>query len=178
MIFSSEAALIRKAQQGDKQAWLALVKRHESIVFNHCLRLVGNRDDACDLMQEVFVSVFKALPQFAGDCQFKTWLFRLTHARCVDHFRKRKPTTGLEEAPEAHVQGEEEALLTQLDNQQVHQALQALTHEQRQVIELKFFQHFTFEEIAQMCDLSVNTVKTRLYSALKKMKGQLEVIHG
>ena len=63
------------------------------------------------------------------------------------------------------------------DNQHIHEALQALPFEQRQVVELKFFQHFTFDEIAEQLDISSNTVKSRLYSALGKLKTPLEVIH-
>ncbi|WMN58348.1 sigma-70 family RNA polymerase sigma factor [Pseudoalteromonas xiamenensis] len=176
MIFSTEAGLIKKAQAGHKQAWLTLVTRYEKQVFNHCLRMVGHREDACDLMQEVFVSVFTALPQFAGDSQFSTWLYKITHARCVDFFRRKKPLEIIDE--EQHDLGAEQSLVIDATNREVYSALQQLPIEQRQIVELKFFQHLTFEEIADITDLSTNTIKTRLYSALKKMKNQLEVVHG
>lgn len=176
MIFNTEKALIKKAQAGHKQAWLTLVKRYEQQVFNHCLRMVNNRDDACDLMQESFVSVFKSLPSFAGDSQFSTWLYKITHARCMDHFRRNKPA--LLDGDEAFDEGLEARLVADVTNQDVHTALKLLPFEQREIIELKFFQHLTCEDIANVTGLSVNTVKTRLYSALKKMKGHLEVVNG
>jgi RNA polymerase sigma factor (sigma-70 family) len=176
VIFNTEKALIKKAQAGHKQAWLTLVKRYEQQVFNQCLRMVNNRDDACDLMQESFVSVFKSLSSFSGDSQFSTWLFKITHARCMDHYRRVKPVLVTEEEP--FDEGLEANLIADVDNQDIHHALKQLPFEQRQIIELKFFQHLTFEDIASVTGLSVNTVKTRLYSALKKMKGHLEVVYG
>lgn len=176
MIFNSEKALIKRAQAGDKQAWLALVKRYEQQVFNQCLRMVNNRDDACDLMQESFVSVFKSLANFAGDSQFSTWLYKITHARCMDHFRRSKPT--LVDEDDSFDEGLEATLIADVANKDVHTALKLLPFEHREIIELKFFQHLTCEDIASVTGLSVNTVKTRLYSALKKMKGHLEVVYG
>ncbi|CCQ11070.1 RNA polymerase sigma factor, sigma-70 family [Pseudoalteromonas luteoviolacea B = ATCC 29581] len=176
MIFSTEAGLIKKAKAGNKEAWLKLIQRHEKQVYHHCLRLVGNPDDACDLMQDVFISVFKALESFSGDSQFSTWLYKITYARCMDFFRKKN--TKSEELIEVDTDELESTLIQDCTNQEVIQALKCLPFEQRQIIELKFFAQLTFDEISEITTLSTNTVKTRLYSALKKMKGHLEVVNG
>lgn len=176
MFFQSQSTLIKKAQQGEPRAWQKLLSQHESLVYNHCLRMTGHAHDAYDLMQEVFVSVYKSLPSFKGQSQFKTWLFKIAQARCADHFRKQRHFSDLESVDEA-VHTPHCPVQSAADNQHIYDALQALPFEQRQVVELKFFQHFTFDEIAEQLDISSNTVKSRLYSALGKLKTPLEVIH-
>jgi RNA polymerase sigma-70 factor (ECF subfamily) len=175
VFFQSQDKLIKQAQQGDQAAWLKLIKQHEQQVYNHCLRLTGNSHDALDLMQEAFMSVYRSLHNFHGQSQFKTWLFSVTQARCMDFFRKQRQSSPLEEVSEA-AHTPSCPIQLQSDNQHIHAALQALPFEQRQIVELKFFQHFTFEEIAEQLAISPNTVKSRLYSALGKMKAPLEVI--
>jgi len=131
-------------------------------------------------MQEVFLAVYRNLPSFRGQSQFITWLFRIAANKSTDWLRSRHrvPTLGAEEihpnhsvteqSPQHHVQ-------TMQGNAQIVASLNELPQEQRLVVELKFFQHFTFEEIASQIGISQSTVKTRLYAALKKLKGQLEV---
>ena len=83
MFFQSLETLIAKAQQGNKRAWLKLVKQHETQVYNYCLRMLSHPDDAMDLMQEVFISVYKSLPSFRGESSFNTWLYQIVHRRSV-----------------------------------------------------------------------------------------------
>ncbi len=180
MFFQSQASLIQKAQAGNKKAWLNLVTQHERLVFNHCLRLVGCREDARDLMQEVFISVYRSLAQFRGDSDFKTWLFRIVQYRAAEHYRRLKVHDSLEEEhePESGGCGGEHEYMGQQKNQAIRDSLQALPWEQRLVVELKFFQHYTFEQIAEQLDISTNTAKSRLYSALNKLKVDLEAVDG
>ncbi|MCQ8879420.1 RNA polymerase sigma factor [Pseudoalteromonas shioyasakiensis] len=180
MFFQSLETLIAKAQQGNKRAWLKLVKQHESQVYNHCLRMLSNPDDAMDLMQEVFISVYKSLPKFRGESSFNTWLFQIVHRRGVEFYRRRKLYQPLGEAPEpacenSDIEGNQ---LAHLEHQQLTQMMLSLPWEQRLVVELKFFQHCTFEEIALQLDISTNTAKSRLYSALGKLKVHLEAVDG
>ncbi|MFY8327115.1 RNA polymerase sigma factor [Pseudoalteromonas sp. ZZD1] len=180
MFFQSLETLIAKAQQGNKRAWLKLVKQHESQVYNHCLRMLSNPDDAMDLMQEVFISVYKSLPKFRGESSFNTWVFQIVHRRSVEYYRRRKQFQSLDEVPEqvcVHSELENNQLV-QVEHQQLKTMLNNLPWEQRLVVELKFFQHCTFEEIAEQLDISINTAKSRLYSALGKLKVHLEAVDG
>ncbi len=176
----SDQHLIDKALEGSQRAWVKLVRRHESRVYNYCLRMCGSSADAMDLMQEVFLAVYRNLPNFRGDSQFITWLFRIASNKSTDWLRSRHrtPTLGAEEhEPQHSVSNDSPAqqLQASQSNQQIIRYLAQLPEDQRQVIELKFFQHFTFDEIASQTGISSNTAKTRLYSALKKLRGQMEV---
>lgn len=177
MFEATDEQLIKKALAGNKSAWLKLVKRYESGIYHYGLRMTGNRDDALDLLQEVFISVFRNLASYRGEGSFKGWLFRIASYRCVEFYRRKKPTQGLDDVPEAACEalGPEADVFANQDQQQLLQAMQRLPLNQRAVVELKFFGHFTFEEIAQQLGTSSNTVKSRLYTALDKLKVLLEV---
>lgn len=181
MLFNdTDQQLIDKALDGSERAWVKLVRRYEKKVYNYCLRLSGSNSEAMDLMQEVFLAVYRNLPNFRGQSKFLTWLFRIASNKSTDWLRSRhripthqaseyEPEHGsTQQSPMHHVQQAQ-------SNSSIMQSLSQLTDEQRQVVELKFFQHFTFDEIAMQTGISSNTAKTRLYAALKKLKGQLEV---
>lgn len=187
-----DEALITAALDGSARAWERLVKRYEGQVYNFSLRLAGNPSDALDLMQEVFIGVYRNLHRFRGDSKFSTWLFRIAHNKAVD-LSRRKPSFmsisslgGTEQSEEEvldHFAAEKpeedpQALLgSAQSNAQIMTLLDCLNWEQRLVVELKVFQSCTFDEIAEMQDISANTAKTRFYTALKLLKKQMEHTH-
>ena len=177
MFEKSDEQLIKKALDGNKRAWMTLLKRYESKVYNYGIRMTGNNEDALDLLQEVFISVFRNLRNYSGQGSFRAWLFKIAHYRCIEFYRRKKPNQCLDDTPEVEsTTGSSEELLCA--NQQSHQIVSAMQHlpvAQKAVVELKFFGQFTFDEIAQQLGISVNTAKSRLYSALAKLKILLEV---
>ena len=178
MFERSDETLIKQALKGKKSAWIVLVKRYEKNVYNYCLRMVSNPDDAFDLMQDVFVGVFRGLSSFRGDSPFKGWLFRIAHYRCIEYYRRKKPTQSLDDVPE-QVDESNEACPEQQhslkqQNSKLLKAMQILPMNQKLVVELKFFQQCTFDDISQQLGISTNTAKSRLYSALDKLKDKLE----
>ena len=188
-----DEALIRAAIEGSARAWDQLVRRHETQVYNFSLRLTGNPTDALDLMQEVFLGVYRNLHRFRGESQFSTWLFRIAHNKAIDMARRRPVSTSLESALE-EAGDQIEARWQQLDevpeqdpqvllderqrNALILSQMGALPLEQRLVVELKVFQSLTFEEIAELQDISANTAKTRFYTALRRLKALMEQDHG
>lgn len=177
MFSQSDASLIHKALAGNNKAWIKLIERYEQAIYNYGLRMTGNADDAMDLMQEVFISVFRNLASYRAEGSFKSWLFRIAHFRCVEFYRRKRYHQNIDEGEEViddHACASQWAFDTARSRELVV-AMQALPLEQKAVIELKFFGQFTFEEIAQQLDISTNTIKSRLYSALGKMKALLEV---
>jgi len=174
----SDETLVKQALNGKKSAWVALVKRYEKNLYNYTLRMVSNPADAMDLMQDVFVAVFRSLPTFRGDSPFKGWMFKIAHYRCIEFYRRKKPTQSLDDVPEQVDDSNDECPEYQaVSGQQVtalHKALKTLPVNQKLVVELKFFQHCTFDDIAKQLGISVNTVKSRLYSGLDKLKDHLE----
>lgn len=177
MFEATEAKLIKKAIAGKSNAWFALVNRYESSLYNYSVRMTGNRDDGLDLMQEIFISVYKNLPTYRGEGSFKGWIFKIAHYRCVEFYRRKKVMHSLDDEPECVDEGigPRESLAVNQANQQLVTAMQMLPFEQKSVVELKFFGQFTFEEIAAQLSISSNTAKSRLYAALATMKERLEV---
>ncbi len=177
MFKRSDEALIRKATQGDEQAWQQLVGRYQSALYYYGLRLLGDSEDARDLLQDVLMVVCRNLAEFRGDSSFKTWLFGIANYRAIDLLRKRRPQDDIDDLHEV-LADDQACVMQQLSGLQEQQLVQrlllTLPIEQRMVLELKFYQQFTFDEIASQLAISSNTVKSRFYSALDKMKVQLE----
>ncbi|WP_440055024.1 RNA polymerase sigma factor [Pseudoalteromonas sp. T1lg65] len=178
MFLFTEKQLIKQAAQGNERAWQKLLEKHQQRIYNQCLRLIGNPSDAWDVCQDVFLSIYKSLPSYKGDAQFSTWVFRITHARIVDYMRKHRFEDVNDSGVELSTSGPDCEIAVLQQNAEIYHALKRLPFEQRLVVELKFFQQYTFDEIAAQLETPVNTVKARLYSALGKMKGQLEVNNG
>ncbi len=178
---SSDEQLVAAARRGGARAWRRLVQRYESRVFNLGYRLTGNSEDAVDLMQDTFLGVYRGLDSFRGEANFRTWLLRIAHNKAVDLNRRKKllaltgATGGTDRfaaaEPRAREDCEPETELAVRDrNRLALRLLRRLPLEQRLVVELKIYQSLTFEEIALMQEISVNTAKTRFYVALKKMR--------
>ena len=177
MFEKTDEQLIAKALKGNKQAWLNLLKRYEKQIYNYGMRMTGKNEDALDLMQEVFISVFRNLSTFRNEGSFKSWMFRIAHFRCIEFYRRKKPMQGLDDTPE--IESEEssvaDSIHTDQENKQLISAMQRLPLAQKSVVELKFFGQFTFDEIAEQTGISANTAKSRLYGALDKLKILMEV---
>lgn len=184
-----DEALTAAALNGSAVAWEKLVRRYESRVYNQGLRLMGNSADAMDLVQEVFLGVYRNLHRFRGDAKFSSWVFRIAHNKAVDLNRRKRILAGtvsggaeddqdpLDSVP-TDARSEPDNRLVQFEqNKNTMELLMQLPFEQRLIVELKIFQSLTFEEIAQMQDISENTAKTRFYTALRKLKTVSEENH-
>jgi RNA polymerase sigma-70 factor (ECF subfamily) len=173
----SDEQLIAKALQGNKQAWINLLKRYEKPIYNYGVRMTGKHEDALDLMQEVFISVYRNLATFRQEGSFKSWLFRIAHYRCIEFYRRKRPMDGLDDIPEIECEQapSEQHIDSAIENRLLIQAMQQLPLAQKSVIELKFFGQFTFDEIADLTGMSANTAKSRMYGALEKLKTLMEV---
>jgi len=166
--------LVEKALSGSERAWRGLVKRYEKRLYNHALRITGNPDDAMDVLQDVMMSVYRNLSGYRGDGSFAAWLFQIATFRCMDFLRRRRvrqhETPSHTEIPDSDDNPQETHLGNVENNKDILRLMATLSAEQRQVVELRFFQHFTFEEIATQLGISSSTAKSRLYSALEKMR--------
>ena len=187
--FQDDEALVAAAVAGSLPAWDKLVRRYERKIYNYGLRLTGNTTDAMDLMQEVFLGVYRNLHRFRGDARFSSWIYRIAHNKAVDMNRRNALLRGqrfsydentTDDLPpiSADVAMEPDRQFADGQrNAQIAGLLQSLSLEQRLVIEMKIYQSLTFEEIAQLQEISENTAKTRFYTALRKLKSILEESH-
>lgn len=181
-----EAMLIAKSQQGDVEAFGELVAIYEKQVYSVAYRFMGNPEDASDLAQEAFVRAFRAIKSFRGEASFKTWLYHIIANVCRDELRKRKrqPVASLD-APivteDGFIAREQddwslapERVYESIELQETLQKLlNQLTPEYRQVLVLREIQGFTYEEIAQILECSLGTVKSRINRARKALRDLL-----
>ena len=179
MIFRAveDADLIRKARQGDVEAYNLLISRWEKRVYNYLLRIVGEREDALDLSQDVFLKAYQNLRKLDDTARFAPWLYRIAHNEAYSMFRKRRPEVDVEDMePEAIgtkvTVGGSSVFPVEL-SLAVASALGRLTPEQREAVVLKVYQGFKFEEMAEILSCPVSTVKSRLYTALDLLKVEL-----
>jgi RNA polymerase sigma-70 factor (ECF subfamily) len=163
--------LIAKARRGDVEAYNLLVSRWEKRVFNYLLRLVSNREDALDLSQEVFLKAYRNLPKLDDPARFAGWLFRIAHNEAFSLLRRKRPEGEL--GPELHTAGAGGSLLPMELSLAVESALKRLNGDQREVVLLKVYQGFKFDEISEILECPVSTVKSRLYTALDLLKSTL-----
>ena len=174
--------LIRRAQSGDEGAFEQLLLAHQKSVYNLCLRMAGNPDDALDLSQEAFIRAWRALGQYQFDAAFSTWLFRLTSNVCIDFLRRQKrqqhmslTVTDDDEPGEEFTvpdpaPGPEEQAVHNERRQAVARAMAALPEDYRAVMQLRAVDELIYEQIAEILDIKVGTVKSRLARARTQLR--------
>ena len=179
--------LIKKAKNKDLQAFEKLVEAYQKRVFALCVQLAGNQDDAQDLAQEVFIQAFASINNFRQESDLGTWLHRIAVNKWINISRKQKKTQLVYlDAPVKTVNGEVQREVAASDGNpqelveekefhaQVRKALYQLTYEHRAVLVLREIQGYTYEEIAEILDCSIGTVRSRLNRARKAMKDNLQ----
>ena len=169
--------LIAKARKGDVEAFNLLVSRWEKRVFNYLLRLTnGRREDAQDLSQDVFLKAYQNLGKLDDPAKFAGWLFRIAHNEAYSLLRKNRPDdaeiTFDPVTAEASLGSGGRMFPVEL-SLAVQTALGRLHSDQREAVLLKVYQGFKFEEMAEILEIPVSTVKSRLYTALDLLKTAL-----
>ena len=181
---SSDEELVTLSQGGDLDSFNQLVLRWERPIYALAYRVIGREEDARDVAQETFLRAFRALSGFKGQAKFSSWLYRITLNLCRDWIRKEKRTP-VSQAPEGidiiELAGEgtpaesiEQLVGRKELGRAVSKAMAMLPEEQRTAIILKEYHGLTFQEIADMLDCPLSTVKTRLYQGLSVVRKQLE----
>ncbi len=167
--------LIAKARRGHVDAYNVLVSRWEKRVFNYLLRLVGHREDALDLSQDVFLKAYQNLRKLEEPAKFPGWLFRIAHNEAYSLLRKNRPEGELAMEPRV---GEASSRMFPVElSIAVQSALSRLSDDHREAVLLKVYQGFKFEEMAEILDCPVSTVKSRLYTALDLLKQTLAPVN-
>jgi RNA polymerase sigma-70 factor, ECF subfamily len=164
-----DAEAIKSCQKGDREAFRHLVERYQRRAVAHAMALLLNRDDAEDAVQEAFIDAFKAIGTFDTSRTFYQWFYVLLRNRCYKLTAKRRPTESLEEVLLlATQQGMTEDTRIALEN-----ALQSLTREEREIVSLKYFSGFSYDELATQLQIPRGTVMSRLFYARKRLQSEL-----
>ena len=159
--------VLRKAQRGDERAFTLIVRAYEGPVFNYVLRLVGDRSQAEDLTQEVFLRVFQGLPKFSLRSKFTTWLFQVTKNRVLDELRanERRPrlTLALEDVPPLKVVDAPFERVEAMDA--IWRSVGDLNVDLKMALLLRDVVGLSYTEIADALEITLATVKWRIYRA-------------
>ncbi len=161
----TERNLIERVLNGDSEGFNLLVRQWEKPIYNFILRMMGSRDEAMDLCQDVFLKAFRELGTLQDRDRFKAWLYRIAHNTCYSRLRKDIGKTFVELDPEAGFRSPSPENRIAVQN-----ALRQLPEDQREVVILKVYQELKFEEIAAIQDAPVSTVKSRLYMSFEKLR--------
>lgn len=182
---TSDEELVARATAGDQDAFNQLVKRWERPIFALAYRTLGREEEARDVVQDAFLRAYRGLKGFKGEAKFSSWLYRITLNLCRDWVRKerRAPVSQPPEGVDAVDLADEQAAPTESVEDLVARremsaavqlAMAELPEEQRTAIMLKEYHGLTFQEIAEMLDCPLSTVKTRLYQGLSVLRRRLE----
>jgi len=176
-----DADLIRASRQGNKTAFGQLVLKYQDRLFNAVAYLAGNRQEAEDVVQEAFVQAYVKLPSFGGESQFFTWLYRIAFNSAVSRRRKKREVASVDTARE--VKGEEpldtsegvgDRMLREERATCIRAALASLSEEHRAILVLREMEGYDYDGIAEILDLPVGTVRSRLHRARLQMRELLE----
>jgi RNA polymerase sigma-70 factor (ECF subfamily) len=181
-----DGEIVRRVLAGEEDLFESLVRRYQVRVVSHVTRMVGNREDALDLAQEIFLKVFQALDRFNPAYKFSTWLFRIAGNAAIDHLRKRRPKTVPLETPDPDgasppYPGEQRSnwldpygeLRNTERGEAIHRAIQELPPDFRELIALRHFAGLSYEEIALVKKMPLGTVKNKLFRARVVLKDRL-----
>ena len=177
-----ERRLIQRAQKGDQEAFAALVGEHQRYVYNLALRVLKDEDEALDLAQETFVRAWTALPNFRGQSQFRTWLYRIVTNLCYNRLPGlRRSLNDLGEDVISEVAETDPAfdnpahgLESRELRSYLQQAIDQLDEHYRLLISLRYQNELSYDEIAGMLNLPLGTVKTGLFRAKEQLRRALE----
>lgn len=179
-----DKTLITHILEGDQSAFAALVERYQAPVYNQILRMVGSEQDALELAQETFLRVWRGLAWFQFESKFSTWLYRLAANCCIDFLRRQKKqhTVSLTaddektaDIPDRQATPEEQ-LLTRERRDMLQNAMAQLETGHRQILTLRVINELDYAQIAQVLDIPVGTVKSRLARARAQLRKKLQEI--
>ncbi|TMU83792.1 RNA polymerase sigma factor SigW [Bacillus sp. BHET2] len=176
---------IKQVLKGDQNAFAELVELYKDKVFQICYRMLGNRHEAEDIAQEAFIRAFVNIETFNQKRKFSTWLFRIATNLCIDRIRKKKPDYFLD----AEVAGTEGLTMysqvaadvqlpeDEVENMELQETIQIeiskLPEKYRSVIVLKYIEELPLQEISEILDLPLGTVKTRVHRGREALRKQL-----
>jgi RNA polymerase sigma-70 factor, ECF subfamily len=165
-----DAKLVQRFVDGDTEAFDVLFERHHSYVYNVCFNVTGNAEDARDATQEAFVQVYRKASCFNGASAFSTWLYRIAVNQSLDLLRRRsrRPTVPMPE--DFEVSNSDDGLADYHRREDIRESLAALKPEQKAILVLRYFQELSYEEMAEVLDMSVGQVKIKLHRARQAFK--------
>ncbi len=174
-----DASLVDRLRRGDPRAFEDLVIAYQHRVFGVALRMLGNRAEAEELAQEVFLRVHRAIGEFRGEAKLSTWLYAIASRLCLNRLASgerrmaRHGDEALTRLASREISPAEEVERSELETA-LHRAIAALSDERRMVVVLRDLEGLSYEEIAAALELELGTVRSRLHRARMDLREKLE----
>ncbi len=182
----NDADLVKQTLCGNTSAYNGLVQRYQRQVYNLAYRMLGNAEDAGDLVQDTFLRAYGALTSFRQDASFLTWLYKIASNLCIDQLRSRKAKStlsleveleeGREPAADLRSTCPEEAAVRGSVSDVVQHAVLNLPEKYRAVVVMRHLNDMSVDEIARVLELPTGTVKTHLFRAREMLRGRLRPV--
>lgn len=182
-----EISLIERCKKGEFSAFRELMERYQSRIYSVCYGIMRNREDALDVVQDVFIKIYKSIKQFKGESGLYVWMYRIAVNKSLDHYRKKKRKALIYEkaSNDAKVFNrqfekqtpQDETLAIEL-KEKVSDAIGQLPEKQKGIIILREIEGLSYQEISKIMKCSVGTVMSRLFYARKKLaKNLAQYVH-
>ena len=183
---AEEVQLIDKALAGDDNAFAEILKRYRQPLYHLLFKMVRNREEAEDLVQEAFIKAFKALASFNEEYAFSTWLYKIAVNNCIDYLRKKRLQTFSYDKPMEVKDGAlrreyadyeptpDKLLMSAEKSKLINRAIEELPPKYRTVIVLRHREEYSYEAIAEKLHLPLGTVKARIFRAREMLKRKLK----
>ena len=170
----SDLELVKQTKQGDAEAFSELVRRHQYIIYNVAYRFMRDVSLAEDMVQEAFLKAFRLLKGFRGDCSFSTWMYRVTCSVCLTELNRRKRRGEVALTP-GHVSSVAEHPSYNFDMpEHVRRCVAKLSDRYATIITLYYLKGVSYDEIAQVMDIPMGTLKTWMFRARKQLRKIVE----
>ena len=189
IIEDDDAGFVTRCRQGDTEAFAQLVRRHQKKMLNMAFRMIGDYDEACDVVQEAFLSAFRAIGKFREEARFSTWLCSIVLNQSRSHLKQRAARSDREgmslDDPIKSGNGtssiehfsQDVSVIERIEKRELEAKVQrcigSLDSEQREVLVLRDIQGFSYEEISLSLKLPQGTVRSRLFRARNALKDSL-----
>lgn len=181
-----DVRLVKLARKGDQRAFAEIVELYKDKIFHLAYRMLNNRHEAEDIVQETFLRVYKNLDRYDENQKFSTWIYRIGTNLCIDRLRKRKPSYSLDAdmndqegmdgysmIPSDDRSPETEMLLSETQRI-IHESIESLPAKYKTIMLLRYIQDLSLQEISEVLDLPVTTIKTRVHRGREFLRKKLE----
>lgn len=181
-----EARLVALASEGNRGAFAELVEQYKNKIFHLAYRMLGNRQEAEDVVQDTFLRVYEHLASYDRSRKFSTWLYRIATNQCIDRLRRRRSVYSLDadlaegEGMDGYSvlrtdePGPEESLMLTERQRMVFEAVASLPDKYKAAVALRYYQDLSMQEISDILQIPVSTVKTRIHRGREYLRRRLE----
>ena len=174
LTLEQEQQIVQQILSGDKERYAVIVREYQETVANLCYKLVGNKLDVEEVMQQVFVELYTALPRFRHESRLSTFIYRITVNVVSKMLKHDKRFVSYDSAQDYngndYQQSREEQLMKEEQTRRLHQAIGQLKHEQRTALVLYAFNDFSYNDIADVMQVSLSKVESLIFRAKKNLQ--------